>query len=62
MIDRLVLLYIVAWLGSIVFYSRQDLVPAALIKHAGWRALVVCLWTVGAFLVVTGLEHVFINS
>ena len=58
---RIVLLYIVSWLGAVVFYSRKQPEPRALMVLAAVKALVVCLWTVGAFLVMTAVEWALIN-
>ena len=62
MIFRLVLLWVVSWLGAIVFYSRRDFEPRKLLLFAAWRAVVICLWTTGAFLAMTAVQWALVDS
>lgn len=59
---RLVLLFVVSYLGAVVFYSRREFAPRALLTLCVRRSGVVCLWTLGAFFVMTLVEWAFINS
>lgn len=59
---RLALLYLVSYVGSVVYYSRKDLEPRRLLTYCLGRALVVTLWTIAAFAVMTLLSWAFIDS
>lgn len=59
---RVVMLFVVAYLCAVVFYSRRDFEPRELLVYAAVRAGIVSLWTAGAFLAVCAIEWAFINS
>jgi hypothetical protein len=59
---RLVLLFVISWLGAVVFYSRRDLSIGALLAQSARRALSVSAWTVGAFGVMAVAERLWIDG
>jgi hypothetical protein len=62
MIFRLVMLFVAAYLGAVVFYSRREAAPYRLFALGLVRAAVVAAWTIGAFLFMTLVEWIFIDS
>ncbi|MCB9880336.1 MAG: hypothetical protein H6834_00985 [Planctomycetes bacterium] len=59
---RIVLLLAVSFAGCIVFYARRDLEPAALVRKAGIRALVVSLYVAIAYGGMALVTHFFIDA
>jgi len=61
-IFRVCILLLVAWLGSVVYYSRKEPRPVPLLKLAVVRSLALCAWTVVAFGVMTAIEWIWIDG
>ena len=62
MIFRLLLLLVVGYLGCVAFYSRVESEPVPLLKLAGKKTLILTLWVVAAFGLMTLVESLWINS
>jgi hypothetical protein len=62
MIFRLLLLLVVGYLGCVAFYSRVESEPLPLLRLAGKKTVILSLWVVGAFGLMTLIESLWINS
>jgi hypothetical protein len=60
-IFRLILLFVVCFLGALAYCARHEREPGQLLRLALHKSVVVALWVIGPFFVMLLIERMWID-